>query len=338
VRPVGPFTENKRRFSLQGKLDRATATLALTGSFPQRWGPDQPIINSKVLLDGLSEGGKVRINNRFLLAMYYYPRHSNIPGSRSHDQYRNADGSPKYPQRQDLSLLAHANYRTMGGRIETGAIKTKTMIMEGMADHLSWPLFNASYAQQVERTLGAAKARDMMRFYLHDNGSHTTGGGEPGIFQQSIQDLMAWAEKGIAPPLSTRYTIRNGQVVSAPRAADRHGLQPVLTLTANGAPRAVVRVGEPVNLVGLAEMPPRAGQVMQYNWIVAGAADPATNLAEPRPRAEVKRTVSFDKPGTYTVRLTVHGQRNGLVDPPDRTLLRNFKDVRIVVGDGAAAK
>ncbi|MCK9562943.1 MAG: PKD domain-containing protein [Bacteroidales bacterium] len=331
ARAMGHFTENKRRFSLQGKFDHADATLTLTGTIPQRWGPALPYTNSQVLLDGLKVGGKVRINNRFILAMYYYPRHSIIEGSRSHDQYRNADGSPKYPQREELSVLTHANYRTMGGRIETGDIKTKTMIMEGMADNLSWPLFNASYAEMIQSRLGTEKAGEMMRFYLHDNGSHTTGGGEPGIFQQSIQDFMAWAEQGIAPPLSTQYTIDNGQVIAAPQAADRHGLQPVMHLAADGGARAVVGINEPVNLAARLEMPPDTGSIVQYSWTIDDTAETPVNLAEPQPEVSVNRTVTFNKPGTYTVRLTVHGQRDGQLDPPNRTLVRNYKDIRVVV-------
>ena len=331
VRTAGEPSGNRRRFSLMGKLDPATATLTLTGTTTDVFGGSSPITNSKLLLDALSVGSKVRVNNRFILAMYYYPRHSNIPGSRSHDQYRNADGSAKYPQRKDISVLMGANYRTMGGRAETGEIKTKTMIIEGMGDNLSWPIFNASYAEQIQRTLGSAKANEMMRFYLHDNGKHSWGGGEPGIFQQSIQDLMAWAEKGTVPPPSTRYTIRNGQVIPAPRAADRHGLQPVMNLTANGARRAAVGVNQPVTLAAKLEMPPKAGQIVQYGWTIAGTADPMTVLDKPRALVDVNRTVTFDKPGTYIVRLTVNGQRNGLVNPANQTLLNNFKEVRVVV-------
>jgi hypothetical protein len=279
----------------------------------------------------LKVGGKVRVNNRFILAMYYYPRYSNIPGSRSHDQYRNAAGSPKYPQRADISVLYGANYRTMGGRVETGEVKTKIMILEGMNDNLSWPIFNVSYAEEVERALGAARADKTMRFYLHDNGSHSAGAGEPGIFTQSMQDMMAWVEKGVVPPPSTRYTIRNGQVVPAPRAADRGGLQPVMTLAVDGANRATVKANQPVNLVGELEMPPKTGQIVQYFWTVAGADDAPTNLAAPTQKVEVKRTLSFPTPGSYLVRLTVNGQRDGQVDPFNKTLLRNFKEVRVVV-------
>ena len=330
-RAVGAPTGNKRRYSLQGKFDPDTGTLALTGTERDRFGGETPITNSPLLLDALKVGNKVRINNRFILAMYYYPRHTVVPGIRSHDQYRNADGSPKYPQRPSVDHLYYSNYRTMGGRVETGDIKTKTMIIEGRSDHLSWPIFNASYAEKVQKALGAEKAEDMMRFYLHDNGNHSTGGGEWGIFQQSIQDLMAWVEQDIAPPPSTRYTIQNGQVVPPARAADRHGLQPVMNLTVNGGSRAEVGVNQAVRLAGTLEMPPGTGKIVQYHWTVDGSDEDATNLSTPQPLVNVEREIAFPEPGTYVVRLTVNGQRDGLLDPPDQTLLRNYQEVQVVV-------
>ena len=330
-RAVGEPSDNLRRFSLRGKLDTATGTLTLGGTTKNVFGNVSQLTNSQLLLGALQIGGKVRINNRFILAMYYYPRYSNIPGMRSYDQYRNADGTAKYPQRKDISVLAGPNYRTMGGRVETGAIKTKVMIIEGRADHLSWPLFNASYAQQIQRTLGPARANAMMRFYLHDNGRHAVGGGEPGIFQQSMQDMMAWVEKGVPPPPSTSYTIRGGQVVPPANAAARRGLQPVMSLTANGVSRAKVAVNQTVALASKLEMPPRAGQIVQYGWTVDGKAEAMTVLDKPRPLVLASRTIMFDKPGTYVVRLTVNGQRDGLVAPANQTLLNNFAEVRVVV-------
>jgi PKD domain len=330
TRAVGVPTDNKQRFSLLGDLNSATGTLTLTGTYKVGLERGNPITNSPVLLKALKVGSKIRVNNRFILAMYFYPRYSNIPGMRSYDQYRNADGSAKYPQRKDISVLSHANYRVMGGRIETGAITTKVMVIEGRGDNLSWPIFNASYAQQIQRILGP-KANDMMRFYLHDNGRHAVGGGEPGIFQQSIQDLMAWAEKGIAPPPSTSFTIRNGQVIPPDNAAERRGLQPVMNLTANDVARAMVGVNQPVNLAAKLEMPPMTGQIVQYNWTVDSTADPMTVVDKPQTLINVNRTITFDKPGTYVVRLTVNGQRDGLVNPANQTLLQNFAEVRVVV-------
>jgi hypothetical protein len=332
-RTFGPPPENKRRFSLQGKFDAKAGVLTLTGINKDVFGGETPITNSQLLLDALKVGSKVRVNNRFILAMYFYPRYSNIPGGHSYDQYRNADGSPKYPQRPDISVLSHSNYRTMGGRVETGDIKTKTILLEGMSDNLSWPIFNVSYAERIRRALGPDKADQTMRFYLHDNGRHAAGAGEPGVFQQSIQDLMAWVERGVTPPPSTAYTIRGGQVIPAPRAADRHGLQPVMNLTVNGGTRATVGVGQPVKLAARLEMPPQGGGIVQYFWTVDGKDDAPVVVSEPQPQplVNVARSLSFDKPGTYVVRLTVNGQRDGLLDPANQTLMRNFQDVQVVV-------
>lgn len=322
--------ENKRRFSLVGNLDPQTGVLALTGTIIDGMRRQWPIINSQMLLDALKVDSKVRINNRFILAMYFYPRYSNIPGSRSHDQYRNSDGSPKYPQRKEIGSLAHNSYRVMGGRIGSGDIRTKTMMLTAMADHLAWPIFNVSYAESVQRALGLKKADQMMRFYLHENGNHSVGAGEPGIFQQSMQDLMAWVEQGVTAPPSTSYTIRNGQVVLPARAADRHGLQPVVNFTIDGGSRAVVGVNQPVKLAARLEMPPGTGMIVQYYWTIDGTED-APTLVDPMPLVNVVRTISFDKPGTYFVRLTVNGQRDGLLNPGNQTLMQNFKDVQVVV-------
>lgn len=319
VRATGPQTNNKRRFSLEGTLNTTTGLLTLTAND-----------NSPVLLDALTVGSKIRINNRFILASYFYPRHSILP-THSYDQYRNADGSPKYPQRPDISVLSQSNYRTMGGRVETGDIKTKVMIMEGLGDNLSWPIFNASYAEKIENALGQGKANQMMRFYLQDNGFHAVGGGWPTIFNQALTDMMAWVEQGIQPPPSTQYTISNGQVLPAEQASVRKGLQPVIDLTANGGARAVVGVNEPVNLVAKMQMPPSAGLITQFNWTVGAANEPATVLADPKPLVNVTRTITFDTPGTYAVTLNVNGQRDGLVAPFNQTLLPNFKVVRVVV-------
>ena len=79
TRAVGAPTDNKPRFSLMGKLDPASGVLTLTGTTKDVFGGVSPITNSPVLLNALKVGSKIRVNNRFILAMYYYPRYSNIP-------------------------------------------------------------------------------------------------------------------------------------------------------------------------------------------------------------------------------------------------------------------
>ena len=104
-----------------------------------------------------------------------------------------------------------------------------------------------------------------------------------------------------------------------------------MNLTANGAARATVGVNQPVNLASRIEMPPRTGTIVKYNLTISGTADPDTVVPRPQAQLNVNRTITFDRPGVYVVRLTVNGQRDGLVDPLNRTLLQNFKEVRVVV-------
>jgi hypothetical protein len=188
------------------------------------------------------------------------------------------------------------------------------------------------YAEQIVKALGGkGQADKMMRLYVHDNGSHAVGGGQPTIFNQALIDMMAWAEQGIAPKPSSRYTISNGQVSLAPDAGERKGLQPVINLTANGGARAVVGVNQPVSLVATVQMPPNTGKITQFNWNFDGVNEAATILAKPNQAADVTRTVTFATPGTHVVTLNVDGQRDGIVAPLNLTLLPNFKIVRVVV-------
>ena len=57
----------------------------------------------------------------------------------------------------------------------------------------------------------------------------------------SIDDYLAFcAEKGIEPPPSTEYRIIDGQVLVPDSAANRKGIQPVVSLAVNGGERAEV--------------------------------------------------------------------------------------------------
>jgi hypothetical protein len=61
---------------------------------------------------------------------------------------------------------------------------------------------------------------------------------------------------------------------------------------------------------------------------------PATMTADTLPPGVRQSPTTFqqnDKPGIYVVRLTVNGQRDGLLNPADQTLLENFKEIRVVV-------
>jgi hypothetical protein len=308
-------------------------TLTLTGT------------NDPVLLAALVDGAKIRINNRFILAACFYPRHTIMNnGNPAYDQYRNADGTPKYVQRPNKLLYA-PNVRASGGITQTGKLKVKTMVLEDLADPLSYPYVASFYAGEVQKALGAKKAAQMFRVYYNDNSSHGAMGiipgklgiglvGIAGILDQALLDLAAWVEHGKTPLPSTRYKVdAMTQVIVPEKASQRFGLQPVVHLSANGGMHADVGINQPVNLTGEIEMPPRAGKILQYDWYVGtgDSYEPATKLAQPKAAVEVSRTVTFDKPGDYTVTLRTFAQRDGVGDTDSTTLLQNLARVGVSV-------
>jgi len=240
-----------------------------------------------------------------------------------------------------------ANIRSSGGLRETGHLKVKTIVLEDLVDPSSYPYVAAFYAGQVTKAMGAAQANSMLRLYYNENSGHgavgvipggkiaTTTIGIAGILNQALLDLAAWVEGGVPPPPSSAYSLdAMNQVVLPDKASERHGLQPVVHLTANGKSRAEVAIGEPVNLQGNVEMPPGTGKVLQYDWYL-GKSDfgyePATKLIEAQSAVSATRTVTFAAAGEYTITLRTFAQRAGTGDVTSPTLLQNLARVRVVV-------
>lgn len=319
TRMVDPASRSEAYGSLSGTLDRNTGMLKLSGN------------NSPVLLDALVTDGKVRVTNRFLLAAYFYPRHTIVPGYFHYDQYRNADGTSKYPQRP-FNVADLATMKSGAGVLSLGSIKTKVMLFQNLSDFLAFPSWVAGYANSIEQRLAKPKADRMLRVYYQERGGHTNGGIVGGVFNQALIDMMAWAEKGVPPKPSSQWTFEPPltQVILSPDAAVRKGLQPVVNISINGSDHATVEVNQPVNLVARLEMPPATGKIVQYD-LTYGTATDATVLVAPLPRVDVRRTVSFNAPGNYIIRLSANGQRQGLANPDNQTLAQNYKEVRVTV-------
>ena len=148
-------------------------------------------------------------------------------------------------------------------------------------------------------------------------------------------DLSAWVEHGIAPPRSSQYRLdANNQVVLPESASERHGLQLVVHLAANGKTRAEVGLNQPVSLAGKIEIPPGAGKIIQYDWYLGRsdfAYEPAMKPANPQTFVDATRTISFSSPGEYTITLRTWAQRDGVGDSTSTTLLKNLARVRVVV-------
>ena len=122
------------------------------------------------------------------------------------------------------------------------------------------PLAGRLVPAQVASALGA-ELDDHFRLWFVDKAMHTgpfPSRSEPrparttrtvpyvGVLQQALRDLAAWVEQGLPRRPAPNTQVVDGQVQVPPTAAARKGIQPVVRLTANGAERAEVAVGETV--------------------------------------------------------------------------------------------
>jgi hypothetical protein len=145
-----------------------------------------------------------------------------------------------------------------------GLIKGKMIAVFGADDFNVWPVIGARYHEQVKRALGVA-VDDHFRLHFIEHGQH--GGVLPNaldrqvpdglVMYKGLEDLMAWVERGIAPPPGTRYRVDAARQIVLPQSAgERGGYQPVVSLRANGkSDRLEVAAGTEVRFHTDAEDP-----------------------------------------------------------------------------------
>jgi hypothetical protein len=134
-----------------------------------------------------------------------------------------------------------------------------------------------------------------------------------GVLQQALRDVSTWVEKGVAPPTSTPYEVVDGQVQVPPTAAERKGVQPLVTVEVNGRVRADVKAGKKVKFSAIIEAPPDAGSIVGVEWDFEGEGDfpVVQKLKDTKStRVKVKTTYTFSEGGTYfpALRATLHRQ------------------------------
>lgn len=282
------------------------------------------------------------VDNSIYLAIQTYHRHQvPTPDYYVWNEFRRPDGKPLYPQRP--MLLGPEFAERAAGSVQSGRFASKMILIESLMDEYAYPWGADWYRSRVKEVLGSG-LDDSFRLYFTDNAMH--GSPAPGalrarivgytnLLQQALRDMSAWVEKGVAPPPNTTYKVLDGQIVVPATAAERKGLQPLVTLSANGGMRAEVAVGKPVTFFGVIEVPPNTGKVVGAKWDFEGAGNyPVVGQIKPTDssgtRATVTATYSFSKPGTYFPALHATSQRH-----PDNTeyaQIENLARVRVVVG------
>jgi hypothetical protein len=274
-------------------------------------------------LAALRPGDEVQVDNSVYLAAQTYHRHQiQAPEYHVWEQFRGRDGQPIYPQRPKIVTQGQSGGSSMSGRFDG-----KMIVISAMMDEAAYPWQADWFRNRVHQAQGA-KFDDKYRLWFVDNAMHTTqpaGSTDKrpvattrvisyqGVLQQALRDLAAWVEKGVAPPPGTDYDVREGQIIVPPSAAKRKGLQPVVSLTADGGPCAKVKIGQSVAFEGVVEAPPGAGKVVAAEWDFEGdgAFPIASPVAEPATRVSVSQAYIFTAPGTYFPTLRASIERNG---------------------------
>lgn len=328
--------------SITGQLDLLTNTFTLGKG------------NSESLISSITLGGKVLLENKWALALTTYHRHQIPPTSdyAGWSQFINNNGTPKYPQRK-VNVGSEISLAVSGGGTHTGKIQGKVIVVSNTLDVDAFPWHADWYAKRVYKALGA-RHNDNFRVWLNDNADHLDGSviasgsadaasvrliSYVGIFQQAVRDISLWVEKGISPPNSTSYSVTNGQVSLAKDALSRRGIQPTLSLTANGKMGVEVLTGQPVTLRGKIRVPPGAGKIIAVEWSQTGTDNfvPVSLTTEPQEKLSVEKTYTYSKEGIYYAVLRVTAQREADTHA-DVRLVRNLARVRVIVTQARSPK
>jgi hypothetical protein len=287
----------------------------------------------------LQPGDSVVVDNSGFLAAQTYHRHQ-VPETADYpawDQFRNPDGSPVYPQRP--LLLGPLFAAAAAGTVQSGRFEGKMIVVESLLDREALPWQADWYRVRALEHLGD-RLDDNFRLWFTDNALHGDDERQEspthtvsylGVLHQALRDLSRWVEERVAPPPSTSYEVVDGQVLVPADAVERRGIQPVVSLTADGEVRADVAVGDVIAFRATARVPEGTGLIVTVEWDFDGAGSfPLADSIAPAEEVVVQRQVSFAEPGMYfpTVRVAAH--RNG-----DRTSpyarVQNLARVRVVV-------
>jgi hypothetical protein len=295
------------------------------------------------LYEGVKAGDEIAIDNREYLAFCYLYRHQVDPEFRewSHSV---KDGRPIYPQRPRMVTPAARFPYTfkVGDR--------KLIFVSSLQDRGVFGSGIAAIMEQIERLRGKAFRKNNTRVWLNDHAWH---GGPPaplpeepspvmatkvinyqGSVSHALKSLVNWVEKGVAPLPNSNYVYTaDSAMIIPPTADERRGIQPVVDLTANGAnARLEAKVGQPIEFVAVAEMPPGAGRIVKAEWDFDGrGAYPQVDKspAGKNAKAVVKASHSFAQKGVYFPSVRVMGHHEGRDEPV--YALYNLGRIRVVV-------
>lgn len=293
---------------------------------------------SNLRLSGVKPGDTVHFDNRAFLAHCYSSRH-HILDAAEYDQFR-LGGKPVYEQYERPLLSAFM------GVPHTGRFDGKMLWIQHTHDSSLWPTQGLGMRNNVEREVGSERSRQCFRLRWLENAEHVPpfmAAAPPARanntwlvdyiahVEQSLADLTAWVEEGLAPA-ETEFDLVDGHIVLPLSAKERGGIQPVVHVTADGAKRSEVSTGTPVVLQVRAEVPPGAGTIIAVNWDLDGTGTYPVIQDVDGAATEITLELqwSYDQPGTYFPTALVESHRDGEVSATSRRI-PNLDSARVVV-------
>ncbi|MEE3753121.1 hypothetical protein [Mycobacterium intracellulare] len=153
----------------------------------------------------------------------------------------------------------------------------------------------------------------------------------PAHVEQSLVDLTDWVENAVEPA-ETHFRLDDGQIILPASAKERGGIQPVVSVTADGAKCIQVRAGTSVRLEVRAEVPPQAGTIVSIKWDLDGTGTYPVSRETDGSSVEVTDALqwTFQTPGTYFPTALVESHRDGDVTVTSRRI-PNLDAARVVV-------
>lgn len=297
------------------------------------------------VLSLVKPGDVVTLDNSDYIAIQHYYRHQ-VPADTSFhawDQFRNGDGTPKTPQRNFMG------YGFTGtGTVQDGNLQGKVIVVQSLIDESTCPWCGDWYRQTVKRTMGneeAFRIYYMERCMHGDQFENNMVTSYRGAVNQALLDVSDWVERGIEPRKSTVYEVIDNQIYPAKTAAERKGIQPTITLLANGETCARVKAGEEVNFTAIVQVPEGAGEITSIAFAFEASHEFKENeldWAFPY-KGQIRHTLEnglygadssishvYDKPGTYFASVRVCAERGGDANRI-YTQVKNLARVRVIV-------
>ncbi|MEH7495705.1 hypothetical protein [Neobacillus niacini] len=294
------------------------------------------------ILEKVKPGDEIMLDNSNFIAIQTYHRHQ-VPSDDYYvwDQFRNEDGTPKYPQRP-INIGPNIT-RGGAGSIQSGRFNGKMIVVATLLDESAYPWQPDWYRTKVKGELGDKESQCFRLWYMdnamHDDQAKTADDlhliSYLGAIHQALLDVSDWVERGITPPESSEYSVKDGQVSVPLKANERKGIQPVVSLKANGSECAIVNAGEPVYFTAKVEVPANSGKLTVAEWSFEGETDfpikgEFTNVNDDATVATVEAKYIFSKSGTYfpvlRIKVNRQGDGSGLY-----TQVQNLCRVRVIV-------